>query len=182
MVALLESPMPVLFAGVIAVAILAVAFVNTQRAVFLLAIVGAVLLTLLGLAIEHLVVTPREEVEAELDALAAAMVANDAPAVLGHMSPSVDSRTRARAEWALARFTIQEAKVSNLTIEVNDLTSPPSAKARFKGFIRVADTQGLIPGGQALLNFTVDYRREGDRWLIVGHTESAANLGGGSPE
>ena len=182
MVGLVESPLPVLFAGVIAVAILAVAFINTQRGVFLLAIGGVVLLTGLGLALEWLVVTPREEVEAELDALAAAIATNDADAVRGHLSPEADRRTRSRAEWALANYTFEEAKVSRLEIEINELTSPPSAKARFTGRIRASDRGGLISGGTGMMDFTVDYRREGNRWLILRHTESAPSLGGGSPE
>ncbi|NLE37908.1 MAG: hypothetical protein GX621_07775 [Pirellulaceae bacterium] len=125
--------------------------------------------------------TPREQVEAELDALAAAIAANDADAVRGHLSPAADRRTRDRAEWALANFTFSEAKVSRLEIEVNELTSPPSAKARFTGRIRASDRSGLISDAPGVRDFTVDFRREGDRWLIVSHTESATNLGG-SPE
>ncbi|MBN1589661.1 MAG: hypothetical protein JW888_09110 [Pirellulales bacterium] len=177
MVTLVESPVPILFAGIVAVAILGIVFFNTGRAVFLLAMAGAVALTLAGLGIEYLVVTDREEVETALDALANAMEANDCDAAVACLSPSA-TETRARARWAFARFRVDEANVSDLKIEVNNLTSPPSAEARFKGLIKVHDRKGEAPYGSALFDFTLDYRKEGDRWLVTGHTEKMANLGG----
>ncbi len=180
MTTLIENPVPILFTGIVTVAILAVLFFNTQRGVFLLAIGGVVLLTLLGLGVEHLIVTDREQVEAALYGLADAMEANDAKAVLNHLSPSVNPQTRSRADEALARYTIKETAVSNLRIDVNNLTSPPSARARFRGRIRASDRKGELPYESALLDITIDYHKEGDRWLITGHQEKWANLGGPS--
>jgi len=137
------------------------------------------LLTLLGLGIEYRVVTDREQVEAALYGLADAMEANDKDAALAYLSPSA-IETRRRAHEAFALYTIEEAKVSHLKIEVNDLTSPPSAKARFKGLIRGRDRKGQIPYRSAVIDLTIDYRKEGDRWLITGHQEKWANLGGPS--
>ncbi|MBN2218168.1 MAG: nuclear transport factor 2 family protein [Pirellulales bacterium] len=175
MTILFESPIPVLFAGIVAAAVLAIVFFNTGRVVFLAAIAAVVALTLLGVAVEHFVVTEREAVEMALDGLAAAMEANDKDAAIAFLSPSATA-TRARAEWAFAMFEIQQANVSNLEIEINNLTSPPSATARFHGFIQVRDRRGDLRGGENFY-FTLNYRKEGGRWLLVSHKEQIARLG-----
>ena len=172
---LIESPMPYLILGIIAVAILAIAFFNTGRAVFLLALGGAVLLTVAGVFIERAIVTEREEVESALYAMADAMEANDCNAALALLSPS-NVHTRQRAQWAFSRFEVKKANISNLEIVVNKLTSPPSAKATFKGFIQVHDKKGDFSGSQ-LINFTIDYRKENGRWLLTGHKEEIGGLG-----
>ncbi|HLA86089.1 MAG TPA: hypothetical protein VJL29_14980 [Thermoguttaceae bacterium] len=175
MTLLLESPIPVLFVGVVIVAILGVVFFQTGRAVALLAAGGVVLITLLGLGVEHYVVTEREAVETALYDLADAMEANDKNAAIACLSSSA-GETRARAEWAFSRFHVLRANVSNLEIDVNELTSPPSAEARFDGFVQVRDRQGNMQGAENFY-FVLSYRKEGGRWLVTSHTAEVAGFG-----
>ena len=179
MITLVESPIPVLLAGLIAVAILAVLFFNTGRGLFLAIIAGVVVLVLAGLAVERFVVTEREEVETALYGLAGAMEANDKNAAVALLSPSA-AETRARAEWAFARFEIKQANISNLEIEINNLTSPPSATAQFDGFIQVHDRKETIPYNAQNFYFTVHFEKEDDRWLITGHEERIGGIRGRS--
>jgi hypothetical protein len=176
MTSLVETPVPAIIAGVVAVAILAVAFFQTGRGLFLVAIGGAVLLTLVAVGVEYVVVTDREEVEAALYGLADAMVANNKDAAVACLSPSA-RQTRSRADWAFARFKVTRATISDLEITVNKLTSPPSAKAEFLGLIGVHDRQGEFSTDLHPIRFTVEYRKEHGRWLITGHAENGAETG-----
>jgi hypothetical protein len=176
MTSLVETPVPAIIAGVVAVAILAVAFFQTGRGVFLVAIGGAVLLTLAAVGVEYVVVTDREEVEAALYGLDDAILANDKNAVIGYLSPSAVG-TRNRANDAFARFEVTRATITDLEITVNNLTSPPSAKAEFRGLIGVHDRQGMLSTDMYPVRFTINYRKEQGRWLITGHTESGNERG-----
>ncbi|MCX7428608.1 MAG: hypothetical protein NTW96_23655 [Planctomycetia bacterium] len=175
---LLESPMPVLFCGLVVEAILATVFFNNRRVVFLLPMIGVALLMLLGVVIERIVVTPREAVEATIDNLADALEANDVQRALGCISPTA-THTRSRAEWGLDRFRVSKTRIANLKITINELTSPPTATAAFQGFITIAsDRKGDIPPGTYGVAFTAEFEKQGDRWLIAEHTEDTPNIGG----
>jgi hypothetical protein len=174
---LIESPVPVLLAGIVAAAILAILFFNSGRGRYLLFIGGVVLLTIAGLAIEHFVVTEREEVESSLYGLADAMEANNKNAAVGFISPSA-AAIKTQADLAFARFEVLQASISNLEITINDLTSPPSAEARFNSLIRVRDRKGEMPYGGEPFYFIVKFRKESDRWLITDHKEKISSLSG----
>ena len=73
MTTLLDNPIPILVAGVVVEIILAIPLLTTRRTKWLFWMGGVLVLTLLLLLVEHLVVTPREEVETTLNDLAAAI-------------------------------------------------------------------------------------------------------------
>ncbi|MBN2023247.1 MAG: hypothetical protein JW809_10700 [Pirellulales bacterium] len=179
---LLESPIPILFAGLVAIVALGAAFLGSRRVVFLAGIGAALAVVLLGVLVERLVVTEREEVENTLQDLAEALSADNADLdakiarVLGFLAPSA-VQTRAHAEWALQRYTVKTATVTNLKVTINHLTSPPSAECEFKGLITVADRTGLIPERPHPVHFTAKFRRHGDRWLLMEHTEELTGYG-----
>ncbi|MBN2291298.1 MAG: hypothetical protein JXM70_02670 [Pirellulales bacterium] len=168
----LENPYPVLVVGVLALAFLFAMFYNLQKKVLLIPIVVVLVLTIGGVLIEQVVVTEREEVEATIDQIAAALRANDAPAVLSHLSSSA-YESRRRAEWALERIQVNDAKVSGLEITINSLTSPPSAKATFTGVIKFDDRKQEFPYQSYMSKFTITLRKEGDRWMVTGHEEAS---------
>lgn len=167
---LLEDPLPYLFIGVAVEAVLAVLLVKTGRGAFLVAILAVLGVVAAGIAVERFVVTEREQVENALDDLAAALEANDIDGVLSLISPQA-ANSRSRARWALERIEVQSAKVRNLEVSVNRLTSPPTAKARFYGVILFEDRLGQIPYQTYAADFSVEFRREADRWVITGHVE-----------
>lgn len=177
---LVENPMPVVFCGIVVEAILGAIFLNNRRVIMLAAMAGVLVLVLVGVAVEWMIVTPREEVETTLDGLAAALEANDRTATLGYLSPSA-TQTRGRAQWALDRFDVGKAKVSSLKIVINELTNPPSARASFNGSLGLKDRRGEYPPNTYTIGFTVEFRKEGDCWLLVNHTESMPGLIGPRP-
>jgi len=176
MTTLFESPWPVIFCGVVAEAILGAVFLGSRRVIFLLPMAIVLVLVLSGVALERMVVTQREEVEATLDGLAAALEANDVEGALGYLSPSAGA-TRGRAQWALDRFKVTKAKISGLEITVNKLTNPPSATAAFTGSLGLFDRRGEVPTSSYPISFTAEFRKEGDRWLVTKHTEDVPSFG-----
>lgn len=170
MTVLLEDPLPYVFFGIIAEAVLAVVLLRTGRGVALLGMVAVALVVLLGIGVEWAVVTEREEVEAAIDGVAAALEANDLQGVLGFVDPKAIG-TRQRAEWALGRVEVLEANARNLQVTINRFTSPPTATAEFNGIIRVRDRKGQFPYENYTAKFTVELRRHADRWLITEHVE-----------
>ena len=170
MTTLLENPLPIIFFGVIVMAVLAAVAVTYQRGVVLLAMLGVLLLVAGGVVLERLVVTEVERVEASLDGVAAALEANDLNGALQYVSPSAD-QTRSRAGEVLRWVRFTEVKVNSLEITINDLTSPPTAEAKFTGVFHFQDRTGKLFRESYAMGLTVELRLEGDRWLITNHIE-----------
>jgi len=168
---LLENPIPVIFVGIVVEAVLASIFANTGRNVMLLAMVGVFLLVLAGVVLERVVVTEKEVVEATLDGVVDALEDNDLDRLLSeYVSPSA-AHTRLRAETALAIVEITRAKVHNLEVTINHLTSPPTAEARFDGIVWFRGRQPGIHPDRYAAKFVAELQWEGDRWMITDHLE-----------
>jgi len=170
MTTLLENPLPIVFFGVIVMAVLAAVAVTTRRGVVLLAMLGVLLLVAGGVVLERLVVTEVERVEASLEGAAAALEANDLDRAMQYVSPSAD-QTRSRAGQVLRWVRFTEVKVNNLEVTINDLTSPPTAEAKFTGVFHFKDRTGQLFRESYATGLTVELRLEGDRWLITNHIE-----------
>ncbi len=170
MTTILENPYPLLVLGVLVEAFLIALLYALQKKVLLIPIVAVLILTVGGVLLERFVVTQREEVESTIDQIAAALRANDTDAVLSHLS-STAHESRRRAEWALGRIQINGVNVSGLEITINSLTSPPSAKAAFSAVIKFDDRKKEYPYRVYPSEFEIDFRKEGNRWLVTGHRE-----------
>lgn len=170
MTTLLENPMPLVFFGIIAEAVLGVILLRTGRGVILWAMLGVLLLVLAGLGLERLVVTEAEQVEATLGGLADALEANDLDQIFQYVAPEARS-SRARAQQALGMYWVTSVKMNNLKVTINRLTSPPTAKARFIGVFTGEDRTGMLPLSNGRWGFEVKLRQEGDRWLVTEHSE-----------
>jgi hypothetical protein len=79
----LESPWPILLIGIAAEAVLAILLLRTGQGKWLLAMLGAGLVVLLGLLVERLVVTDGKLVQQTLDAAVAAVEAGSRSARFG---------------------------------------------------------------------------------------------------
>jgi hypothetical protein len=170
MTLLLESPWPAIFFGIVVEAILAVVLVRTGRGAALWAMIGTLLLTLGCVGLERIVETERERVEATLYGAAAAIEANDLNRLLDCISSSART-TRGRAQFVLGQFKFSEARLNDVQVEINKLTSPPTAKTKMIACFSLIETHSQISYPNGRLPMTVTLRREGDRWLITGHTE-----------
>jgi hypothetical protein len=168
MTAFVESPMPVIFLGIVAEAVLATIFASTRQGVILVAMLGVLVLVFAGVGLEWLVVTDREQVEKALYGAADALETNEWPRIEKYLSQDA-VRTRDRAMYNLKLVEITSAKISNLQVEVNRLTSPPTAEARFLGVVHYDSRVERIPYRYYGARFVVELRLENGRWLITDH-------------
>lgn len=166
--------------GIVVEALLAVVLFRTGRGVVMLAMAAVLAVVLAGVVIERLVVTEREEVVDTLDALAAALVAGDLQAVLSHLAPEA-SFARDQAQTHLPQVKINEARMRNIEVMINRLTSPPTAEAQFRGILNIKDLRGQFPYEHYIQQFTVRFRREGDRWLLVDYEAQSLDSSGQFP-
>ncbi len=180
MTTLFENPLAILFFGVIAEAILGAALVTTRRAVLLAPMGVVAVLVLAALALERWILTDREQVEAALSGVEAALEANDVDRVFQYVAPEA-SFTRRQAQWALGFIRVRDVKMHSLEITVNELTNPPTAEARFNGVLYFDDRSGQILHEYYSSPFTVEFRKEGDRWLISDHVVHEMRIGGRDP-
>jgi hypothetical protein len=160
----LESPMPILLIGAVAIAVLGVMLIVTRRGVLLYAIAGALAVVAIGVVVERLVVTERERVEMAIDGAAAALEDNDAPAVQTFVAAKTDSDILRRLDYYLKLVEFEKITIRNLEIEVNHWTNPPTAEARFDGTARFTEKTGTFGGGVYPGTFRARLIREKDGW------------------
>ena len=176
---LFEDPTLLIVAGVLIEGLLAVVFVNTRQLKVAGVMAGVLALVLAGLAVEQLVVTDYEQIEAALDGTARSLRANDIPGVLAHIDPQA-AGMRQSAEAALSRARITDAKVKDLHVQFHRLTSPPTAEAEFIGNIKGSFQMGIDTGeGTVIRRFRIQFVRRGDRWLMTGYEDLGAPIGPG---
>lgn len=170
---LVESPLPIIFFGVIVEAVLATIFVSTQKAGVLVGMLGVVVLVLAMVGLEWLVVTQGEEVEATIDQIAKAMKADDWKKVDTYLAPDAD-QTRAQARFAKRHIRVTDTKVRHLEVQINEHTSPPTAMATFDGVIYYEGKDHFTAPGWYPARFEVEFRKAGDRWLVTDHVKIEA--------
>jgi hypothetical protein len=171
MTTLVEDPMPVIFFGIIAEAILGVMLFSTRHGLIVWAMLGVLVLVCAGVALEMLVVTEVERVEATLDGVTRALEANDTTRLLEQYVHASAVNTKRRALTAMQMVEITSAKISGLDITINRLTSPPTADAQFRGVVHFEPQDEMIHYRYYAANFRVELRLEDDRWLITDHVE-----------
>lgn len=173
---LFEDPTTLIVAGVLIEALLAVALVKSGRGALIPAMVGVLAVVGLGVLVERLVVTEREQVEATLDGVAAALEHNDVEGVLRFIDAAAGD-IRSYVKSILPQLRITDARIYDLIININHYSSPPSAQAEFTGRVKGNYRHEGPAEGLYLRQFTVDFRQEGDRWLITAYHDRGP-LGG----
>jgi hypothetical protein len=169
MTALVENPMPWILFGILVEAALAIALFTTQRGALLFVMIGVLLFVLGGLVLERLVVTERERVEATIETVRAALERNDFDTVLQWVSEKAN-HTRSEAMRASREVEFIRIKVTDMAIDpINELTSPPTAKAHFTSVITVRGKSLSFDAVTRPIQFHLTFRREGDRWVVAEH-------------
>jgi hypothetical protein len=166
MTTLFENPIPILVAGGLAVTIAIIVYVSTRSGAAFAAVVAAIALTLALLAVEHFVVTEREQVEDAVADVIAAVKANDMQGVLDHTDPAA-AKVRAEVQSLMPEIKVNTASSSGRTdVTLDEGAQPLTATTRI-----VANLVGIHgkSGVQVLyLNQRVDMhwiKRDG-RWKL----------------
>jgi hypothetical protein len=165
-----ESPWPAVLFCTLLLLGCGVLFVRTGK-VWVIGLMAASVALMAGLVVvEQIIVTDREEVEDTLHGVAENLAANNVPAVLAAFSPKCPGLRE--AESILNRVTVQTAVVgADLEVNINQLTSPPTALAYFTGRVQARDKHGSIPYENYIRKFKVRLERHGDRWLIADYED-----------
>ena len=150
-------------------------YLNNQRVRNLVIAVLAPILTLtLGLTLYYGIDTDRKSITRMLNALVAAVERDDVEAVHQFISPRAED-IRQLAARGMRFVGVSNARYHNLEIEVNDATSPPTARVRFdaifywrnKHFMDGFSTVQPIP---ERAQFEIELVKTRDRsWLITGN-------------
>jgi hypothetical protein len=175
MIILWESPWPILLIGIAVEAVLAILLLRTGQGKLLLAMLGVGLLVVLGLLVEHFVVTDRKAIINTLDAAAAAVETNNPNGLLDCISPSAEP-IRSQSRRVLDRFEFRMARIHDLEIVINRLTSPPTAKVTFQAVGNGRDRKGEIPYQGFAERITVTLRQERGRWLVADYLDQDRRL------
>ena len=160
---------PVMPSGLALEGVLAVMHLATGRGRLVGAMIGVLVVTLGLVVVERLVVTEREEVAQALDAVAVALTTNDLPRVLKFVSQSVP-QTRAAAQANLGRVVIRTAEVgSDLKIDLQASTQPPTATARFVARFSGSDKSGQTRFDKYVQRLEVQLVKEDGQWRIAAY-------------
>ena len=145
-----------------------------QRA-FLVTMAAALVVGVGCLLADWLVVTDREQIERLFPKLARAAETGDTEAIFAALDPSL-SPLRSEAERALREFRPEEVRITRLDVTLNGPSEARLARAEMLIHTR-GDARGA--GGvsgplSALIDLTVDLRKEGDQFLITDFEAEAA--------
>lgn len=165
-----ESPWPILVIGIAVEAVLAMMLLRTGQGRLLVAMIVAALLLLLGLVVERFVVTDREAIANTLDTAAAAVEKNNLDGLLKCISSKKTEKTVKDAHYVMGLCEFEKARICELEITINRLTSPPTAKAKFRaiGQVNARNAEISHMGFARWVNATMC--KEGDCWLIGDYT------------
>jgi hypothetical protein len=166
---LLENPVPIWTVGAALGIFAGLVFLTWRTMSSLLVLSGLVGITLLLALLEWLVVTEREEVELATHQLAAAVEANDLPALLTFLAPT-GKQVRHDAEALLPRFQVAKTHVGGqLHVEVDTAADPRQAISRFRALFDAVDRR---TGMKNFYFFEVQHHRinQDERLLVTAYT------------
>ncbi len=171
-----EQPLTLFIAGVALLVVCLVALVKTGRIGFLYAAGGVVIGTALLLWVERQLVSVREEIYSELESIGEELVADNVPAVIGHISESAPG-IRDQAERLLRRVRVDRLAIkSNLKI-----TEKEGDKDHLVAQVNVvavgSERRGAIRNQTSPQYVTVEFVREGGQWRIVNYDRKAPHEG-----
>ncbi len=163
---IVEQPLPTLFVGILVEAALLIALLRTTRGIFLYWMAGVGLVVVGLLAMEHFVVTHREEVENTLYQIARDVKTNDPEVVVGHVSPK-SPKVASDARGHMRLLTIEDVRITGIDdIEVREQDQQLLAKAKFNIVIVGGDKPGVVAGQSFPVMLDVTFERADGRWLV----------------
>ncbi len=162
---LLQEPLYIAILGVVAIAMLGFAWLQTRFQALLYATLAAIVVTGLLLAVEHWVETDAERVEKTLHEIAAAVERNDLPAVMQFAaSGAIDARSRLENEFPRYHFERVSIK-HNLEVKIDYDRQPAEATATFN--VVVVGTAKSLSGRFHVPRFVeVKLVEENGQWRV----------------
>jgi hypothetical protein len=166
----LESPWPILIAGLVLEMALAIVLFRTGRGAVAAAMGVLAVLVLLGVLLERWTVTDTKRVQQTLNAAAAGLQTNSAMPVTACIVPGPDGdRARELVDSVFKQVEFIELSINNLEVKFNYRTTPPTAETTLTVWARVKIHADPLAGEYSRpVAMTVQLRKESGRWLIYG--------------
>lgn len=160
-----EDPTLLIVGGLLAELVLGVVLWQTGRGVLLWYMAGVAALTMLGIVVERLVVTPREQITIMIDDARRAVIVNDLPGTLAFVTPEAGDE-RALVTDALRRGKFSDAKIHSLEIELEPGRNPQRAEARLTGMVAFRDQHGEFAHDNFPVRLHIKLERRNQHWLV----------------
>lgn len=166
-----ETPFHAIMLGLLAIFVFGTIWLLSKRTLFLVLAIVALLGMVGAILLERWVVTDREQICTEVDAMAAAVAANSPTSLLLHISdrfPSIKDAARGHFN----RWEIEFCNLTSRAPPVIDWSqSPPRAEVSFVVFARARQKQGDGLGGADLVGVTLQMQKETDgRWRVISYS------------
>jgi hypothetical protein len=162
--------MTVAVLGVVLVAVAAMVWVGTQTRAAVIAMVVGVAIAVAAVGTDYLWVTPAEEVEATLHALADTLEQNDPERVAEFLADSNES-LRSEVRGRLQSVRVESISIkSNLRVNVGVGRPPKSAETQFNAVAVVRDRRGTGESYTVPRFFVVQWVREDGGWRVASYT------------
>lgn len=170
MTTLLESPAPAIAIGGFLAVCALVVFLSRRTLGPLVALALVLALTGGMLVVERVVLTDREEVEAAVAGVLAAVEANDVEGVVRWIDPQDEAIVRdARALMPIVNVERARA-MGGVAVDVQPGASTAQAQSKFRAMFNGTSREGGAPIGY-FDDVEISWeRREGGGWLIIGYT------------
>ena len=163
---IVEEPLYIAILGVVTLAFLGIAWIQTGYRSLLHAAIGTTALTVGLLLLEYMVDTEPERIEATLRHIARDVERNDHEAIYAHVYSGAPELL-AEAKDQFPRYNFERATIKrNLEIVLDMNANPPAAHASFNVRVDVTElaTGGIHPGAGFV---EVTMRKEGDEWKVA---------------
>jgi hypothetical protein len=167
---LYEDPTMLLVIGGFIEASLAVGLWMSGRGVLVFWMAGVAILIGLGIAVERMVVTDVEQIQAAFDAAADAGEANDAEGVVAHIDASDRASAaslRAFIRSNMALVAIESVSLYGLGVTIEEGAAPRQAQARFRLHVVGKDHLQQLPYTNYSAIFKVRLEKQGTEWKFI---------------
>jgi hypothetical protein len=168
----LESPWPWITIGILLEGALALALFVTRRGVLLYAMIGVLLAAVAGVLFERWVITERKRVIMTIEEGVEGLKSNSEARMDAVVSPTAE-QTRRQIQTGLGMVHVTDVSLHNLTIEVNDRTSPPTAEVQFDAVIYFEGRKPILGPDRWAGHLLLHLQRSPDRWLILDPVEGS---------
>lgn len=123
-------------------------------------------------------VSPKEKVQAAIDACVEAVKTNRKDEILEYFAPDLAAEVKPKLNWAFSLAEFQHAYAKDVKLEVNEFTSPPTIQATFFAGVRFKVRTGTAPRDRyvCVMSLTFEEFEDGE-WLVTAHEEKSAMPG-----
>jgi hypothetical protein len=170
-----DNPIPLFILGLLAQIVLGAILWQTGRGGVMYAMIVLGIVSVALIVAEIVIVSPTEEIADTLAEIAAALETNKPENVLAYIAP--DKRSlRDDATQQLKRVQIREAVITGdlrVAFGASADSQPPTATASFNARIKAKFLKDTSPYEQVIQRFTVNFRKEDDRWLVIGYQRNS---------